>query len=168
MNIKKMREDANAVIKEYERIQDLIADDENYPTYEAYVELNGGPNVLTVLNARDSLIFLDKVEMMSGKELERIAEIPVYQDDMRAVKDIKDAYGFTWAQMKLLRGGVTRERMTVKEMREYLGISKAEFSRTYDIPARTLDSWESGERTPAPYILKLLERAVREDKKAGK
>lgn len=54
--------------------------------------------------------------------------------------------------------------MTVTEMREFLGLNKAQFCRKYDIPARTLDSWESGERVPAPYILKLLERAVREDK----
>lgn len=55
-------------------------------------------------------------------------------------------------------------QMTVKEMREYLGITKVAFSRKYGIPPRTLDSWESGERTPAPYILKLLQRAVQEDK----
>lgn len=55
--------------------------------------------------------------------------------------------------------------LTVKEMRELLGLNKAKFCRKYDIPPRTLDSWESGERQPAPYLQKLLERAVREDKK---
>lgn len=56
-------------------------------------------------------------------------------------------------------------QLTIKQMREYLGLNKAQFSRKYDIPARTLDAWESGERTPAPYVLKLLERAVKEDKR---
>ena len=56
------------------------------------------------------------------------------------------------------------EGMTVTQMREYLGLNKTQFCKKYDIPSRTLDAWESGERTPAPYVLKLLERAVKEDK----
>lgn len=54
--------------------------------------------------------------------------------------------------------------MNIKEMREFLGISRAEFSRRYNIPARTLDDWEKGRRTPPEYVPALLERAVREDK----
>lgn len=57
------------------------------------------------------------------------------------------------------------KEMTVKEMREYLGLNKTQFAKKYDIPPRTLDAWESGERNPAPYVLKLLERAVKEDKR---
>lgn len=56
------------------------------------------------------------------------------------------------------------EGMTVKEMREYLGLNKTQFCKKYDIPPRTLDAWERGERTPAQYVLNLLERAVKEDK----
>ena len=54
--------------------------------------------------------------------------------------------------------------MTIKEMRELLGVSRAEFSRRYMIPTRTLDDWEKGKRTPPPYVITLLERAVKEDK----
>lgn len=53
--------------------------------------------------------------------------------------------------------------MTVKEMREILQISRAEFSRRYHIPPRTLEDWENGKRTPPEYVLALLERAVKED-----
>lgn len=56
--------------------------------------------------------------------------------------------------------------MTLKEMRELLGISRAEFSRRYGIPIRTLESWETetGNRRSAPeWAMRLLERVVKED-----
>lgn len=53
--------------------------------------------------------------------------------------------------------------MTTKEMRELLKISRAEFSRRYNIPVRTLEDWESEKRTPPEYVMSLLERAVLED-----
>lgn len=51
--------------------------------------------------------------------------------------------------------------MTITEMRNYIGISRAEFSRRYNIPLRTLESWEAGVRTPPEYVLQLLEESVR-------
>jgi hypothetical protein len=46
-------------------------------------------------------------------------------------------------------------------MRNYIGVSRAEFSRRYNIPLRTLESWESEVRTPPEYVLQLLEESVR-------
>lgn len=51
--------------------------------------------------------------------------------------------------------------MDITEMRNYIGVSRAEFSRRYGIPLRTLESWESGVRTPPGYVLNLLEESVR-------
>ena len=51
--------------------------------------------------------------------------------------------------------------MTITEMRNYIGVSRAEFSRRYNIPLRTLESWESEVRTPPEYVLQLLEESVR-------
>lgn len=53
--------------------------------------------------------------------------------------------------------------MNITEMRNYIGVSRAEFSRRYNIPIRTLESWEAGVRTPPEYVRQLLERAVLED-----
>lgn len=53
--------------------------------------------------------------------------------------------------------------MTIKEIRDLLGISRAEFGRRYHIPTRTLESWENGERIPPGYVVELLERVVKED-----
>ena len=48
------------------------------------------------------------------------------------------------------------------EIREMLSESRAEFSRQYNIPVRTLENWESGKSCPE-YVRQLLEKAVRED-----
>lgn len=49
---------------------------------------------------------------------------------------------------------------TVKELRELLLMSQAEFSEATGIPKRTLENWEEGKRTPPIYVLKLLEYFV--------
>ena len=53
--------------------------------------------------------------------------------------------------------------MTIKEIRDSIGISRAEFSRRYHIPLRTLDDWEKERRTPPPYVLELLEYRVKSE-----
>lgn len=53
--------------------------------------------------------------------------------------------------------------MDTKKIRGLLGISRAEFSRRYGIPARTLENWDNGLRVPPDWLLALLERVVRID-----
>lgn len=53
--------------------------------------------------------------------------------------------------------------MTIKEMRELLGVSQDKFSLMYEIPKRTIENWEQGKRQCPQYVLSLLERAVKED-----
>lgn len=52
-----------------------------------------------------------------------------------------------------------------ERIRKMLGVSRAEFSRRYGIPIRTLEEWDSGRRVPPEYVVSLLERAVKEDMK---
>lgn len=47
---------------------------------------------------------------------------------------------------------------TMKEIRQMTGMTQAAFSDAYNIPLRTLQSWETGEREPAPYIVEMLEK----------
>lgn len=49
------------------------------------------------------------------------------------------------------------------EIREMLSESRAEFSRQYNIPVRTLENWESGKSSCPEYVRQLFEKAVRED-----
>lgn len=54
--------------------------------------------------------------------------------------------------------------MNSVEIRAILGISRAAFSRRYNIPLRTLEDWDAGRKNPPEYVLQMLERIVREDK----
>jgi putative transcriptional regulator len=56
-----------------------------------------------------------------------------------------------------------KENMSITEMRKHLNVSRAEFSRRYSIPIRTLENWESGKSKCPDYVRQLLERAVLED-----
>ncbi len=53
--------------------------------------------------------------------------------------------------------------MTVRDMRQRLGVTQAEFSVRYNIPFRTIQNWEAGVRKPAQYILELLQAQVNAD-----
>ena len=58
--------------------------------------------------------------------------------------------------------------MYIKELRALTGLSPEEFADRYGIPIHTLHKWELPEdnsnfRSCRPYILSLLERAVKED-----
>lgn len=53
--------------------------------------------------------------------------------------------------------------MKINEIRKQSGLSRAEFSRRYNIPVRTLEDWESEKRKCPEYVSELLERVVSED-----
>ncbi len=58
--------------------------------------------------------------------------------------------------------------MTIKQIRATTGLSQAKFGKKYDIPLNTIKNWECDPDKPnhrdCPiYVLKLLERAVKED-----
>ena len=46
--------------------------------------------------------------------------------------------------------------MTIKEARQASGLSQAKMSTIFEIPKRTIESWESGERKPPAYVEKLI------------
>lgn len=53
--------------------------------------------------------------------------------------------------------------MEIKEIREISGISRPTFAKKYNIPYRTLQSWEIGDRECPAYAKEWLERIVKED-----
>lgn len=48
----------------------------------------------------------------------------------------------------------------IRELRDSTGMSQAEFAKTYGIPISTLRKWEQGDSAPAPYVVRLLARAI--------
>lgn len=57
--------------------------------------------------------------------------------------------------------------MTITEIREMLGISRAEYARRYHIPLRTVEDWEYGRRKPPVWLPYILERLAKMDMKYG-
>ena len=53
-----------------------------------------------------------------------------------------------------------------EKIRKLSGLSRAAFSRKYQIPIRTLEDWDAGKSTPPMYVLALLEKVVRYDMQA--
>lgn len=55
----------------------------------------------------------------------------------------------------------------IKEARQKAGISQAEMSKRLEIPKRTIEEWEAGNRKPPAYVERLvvaeLERIAKED-----
>lgn len=44
----------------------------------------------------------------------------------------------------------------LKAQRKRLGISQKKFSEIFEIPQRTVESWETEKRTPPKYVQKLI------------
>lgn len=53
--------------------------------------------------------------------------------------------------------------MTIKELRNQLSYTQTEFAKRYNIPFRTIQNWESGDRTPPQYVIDLLENKITRD-----
>lgn len=49
----------------------------------------------------------------------------------------------------------------IRAIRAGTGLSQAAFSRVYEIPRRTVENWENGVNVPPPYLIRLLELAVK-------
>lgn len=48
----------------------------------------------------------------------------------------------------------------IRAIRASTGLSQAAFAARYEIPKRTYEAWEIGERTPPLYVVRLLAAAV--------
>jgi len=46
--------------------------------------------------------------------------------------------------------------MIIKEARTEYGLTQKELSEITDIPLRTIENWESGKRTPSPWVEKMV------------
>ena len=49
----------------------------------------------------------------------------------------------------------------IRAIRQSTGLTQAAFARVYEIPKRTIENWEAGVRVPPPYVIRLLELAVK-------
>lgn len=52
---------------------------------------------------------------------------------------------------------------TIREIRESTGLSRLEFCELLNIPKRTLEKWELGERSCPEYVVELIAYRVQRD-----
>lgn len=53
--------------------------------------------------------------------------------------------------------------MTIKEIRASTGLSQSKFAAALNIPLRTLQKWETGERSCPEYVIELVAYRVQHD-----
>lgn len=90
MNIEAMRKNA----------QDTIA------AYHKHCADNSDEDfcVTSVLDAKRIVDLCDNVfPEITAEEWDRIHAVPIYKQDMRACKDIKNKYGLSWNELRSLR-----------------------------------------------------------------
>ena len=51
----------------------------------------------------------------------------------------------------------------ITSIRESIGLTRAAFSRKFNIPIRTMENWEKGTTTPPDYVVELLKMAVKSE-----
>ena len=54
--------------------------------------------------------------------------------------------------------------MTIQEMRKQTELSQAKFGKLLNIPLRTIQSWELGERSCPDYVTELIEYKLKNEK----
>lgn len=53
--------------------------------------------------------------------------------------------------------------MTIKEIRSACSMTQKAFSEFLGIPKRSIENWESGERNPPEYLVKLIEYKLKSE-----
>lgn len=59
------------------------------------------------------------------------------------------------------------QKTTFKDILEASGMNKTQFSKFFNIPYRTLSSWETEERKCPDYVLELIQYKLDNEKKKG-
>ena len=54
--------------------------------------------------------------------------------------------------------------MNIKELRQKLKMTQKEFGEYLNIPQRTIQSWELGDRTPPEYVLELIRFKIKKER----
>lgn len=58
--------------------------------------------------------------------------------------------------------------MTIKEMRASTKMTQKAFAEYLNIPLRTIENWESGQRTPPEYVIELIKYKIEKENKTMK
>jgi len=54
--------------------------------------------------------------------------------------------------------------MDVKKLRIMTRMTQRQFAEYFNIPKRTIENWEGGQRKPPPYVVELIEYKIRKER----
>lgn len=58
--------------------------------------------------------------------------------------------------------------MSIREIRESLGLTQAEFGRRFGLNLRSIQNWEQGVRSTPDYVLFMISRILELEEQLGK
>ena len=50
--------------------------------------------------------------------------------------------------------------MNIKQLRAITELTQKDFATKFNIPLRTLQTWEAGHRVPPPYVIAMINRII--------
>lgn len=110
MKLEALRASAQATVKKAQERMEAIAEAEERlgKDYMEFTEeeISALPPMISaqqLADAERSIEVCAIAETMTDDERSRLAAIPVYSDDVRECKDIKDKYGLSWNEVRMAR-----------------------------------------------------------------
>ena len=91
-------------------------------------------------------------------EAKSYADVDMYIAE-RGFQDWMEPYTETEV-VDILRTIFNISGMTFKDLREAIGLSRIQFSRSYSIPIRSLENWDAGAREAPEYVLDLVSYTI--------
>ena len=121
------------------------------------------------MNKRNNTNDDPRCDLVKKILLETGVDLPMLMWSEMSEKELKAYYQNLRNREKcgVVVSGVAKSTSTAAEsicsLRSLTGLSQQAFSDKYEIPKRTIEDWERGRRKPPEYVVKLLERVVKED-----
>lgn len=97
---------------------------------------------------------------MTYQDFCELIAVAVQCDDFDAFTAMVAANGVPVSRGQVIYIWGFARSQTIDAIRSLAGLSRANCSREYGIPLRTLEAWAFGTRTPPEYTLRLLAYAV--------
>lgn len=133
MTIEAMRRNAQSIIDAYEK---HCAEKNSNEEYSAGAVVEA----MRIVELCDTVF-----PKITEEEWTRIHAIPIYQDDMRACKDIKDKYGLSWNELRQLRLADARNNR-IKELRLEKGMTQTQLAELAGTQQSRLGEYERGDK----------------------
>lgn len=125
-------------------------------TDEEEAQIPVGPSMHQILDAKRMLVVCDLAESMTEDEKLRLANIPVYKDDVRECKDIKDKYGLSWNELRMVRDFFQGEKKQTPQDRYQAEHARRYVVKCFDRTEQDMIDWLEQKPNKSGYIKELI------------